>query len=192
MNRTTPFVAGLILGVLISSMIFNSSQKNDNQLAVTHIKDLEMHIQNSKEEQSRLKAEITEIKAKYAAGFEKDKSTELKEVKKTEKLEDSIEMFARIKQPVKSRKTVNLSYETILDLEKNWDFLPGQIQLTKEQRGWRVKSIQAYSTLSNAGLNQGDLITEKFVKEFSENSDFQSVGQMEKRVMNILNHVTVE
>jgi len=77
--------------------------------------------------------------------------------------------------------------ESLADkLESDWEDLPNQIHVMKEERGFRVLYIKEGSLIQQTGLHNGDLITRETLEALGGNG-----SPLANRVARILGHVSV-
>ena len=82
---------------------------------------------------------------------------------------------------------VGFSSELLSQLEEQWNDLPNQVRLVREERGWRVMALEPASLFARVGLKVGDLITNESVEEMQFNEDTTAFHD---RVVDLLDHVT--
>lgn len=85
--------------------------------------------------------------------------------------------------PGKEPVQLVISEQLADQMEENWDDLPNQLHIMKEENGYRVIYVQDGSLASQTGLQSGDLITRESLGSLDR-------GQAE-RVARILSHVAV-
>lgn len=91
-------------------------------------------------------------------------------------------------QPNPSHESVQLTIDEGLAnrLEGDWDDLPNQIHVMREERGYRVMYLKEGSLVSEMGLHRGDLITRESLDSLGGQG-----SPLAGRVARILGHVSV-
>lgn len=91
-------------------------------------------------------------------------------------------------EDVIKKTKIQFSLEDIMQLEKYWHDLHYDIQVSKEERGWRVKTLAPDSLFAARGLTEGQLITYDSIRtlEDEENSNLPN------RISAILDQVSVQ
>jgi hypothetical protein len=87
--------------------------------------------------------------------------------------------------PAKLGRQVIIGGSLVSQMENAWNELPKQIQLRREDDGWRVLQIEQGSLFAKSGLMEGDLITDKAIESLRIES-----GDLPERFFRIFNHVT--
>ncbi len=94
--------------------------------------------------------------------------------------------------PPASGPSLNVNEDLVVQMEQQWDDLPNQIHMTREEKGWRVSFIQSGSPLAQAGVQAGDLITPEMVDAVSDGASGGGVDEdtVSDRLVNIFNYVS--
>ena len=82
---------------------------------------------------------------------------------------------------------LTLNEEVVAELKKNWSDLRNQIQITTEERGFRVSHLSENSIFLQAGLQSGDLISFQTLKTMANSNP--EAKQLAGRVVRIFEYV---
>ncbi|MBC7458453.1 MAG: hypothetical protein H7235_09255 [Bdellovibrionaceae bacterium] len=170
------FISGLVVGFIVCYVVI----KNDNHSTVTPIKIHEEDTEMAKKDQS-LKAQIPAAKVQDQEIYEmlaKPKGTWIKE---------TIPTHAG-PEPIKKKTKIQFSLQDIMTMESEWANLPNQIQVSKEERGWRVKMLAPKTVFTSTGLIEGNLITYDSIRALGDEGN----SNLPYRISTILNHVSVQ
>lgn len=89
---------------------------------------------------------------------------------------------------VKRKTKIQFSVQDIMTLESQWRNLQDQIQVSKEDRGWRVKMLAPNTIFASTGLVEGNLITYDSIRSLGDDAS----SSLPYRISTILNHVSVQ
>jgi type II secretory pathway component PulC len=82
---------------------------------------------------------------------------------------------------------LTLNEEVVAELENNWKDLRNQIQITTEERGYRVNYLSDNSIFLQAGLQSGDLISYQTLNSMRNANP--EARQLASRVVRIFEYV---
>jgi hypothetical protein len=82
---------------------------------------------------------------------------------------------------------LTINEHVVEELEKNWDELRSQIQVSTEARGFRVKYLSDKSPFLQAGLQTGDLVPFETLRAMQDSNPEEK--QLAERVVRIFEHV---
>ena len=83
---------------------------------------------------------------------------------------------------------IQFSVQDIVQLEKYWHDLHYDIQVSKEERGWRVKTLAPDSLFAARGLTEGQLITYDSIRTLGDEEN----SNLPNRISAILDQVSVQ
>jgi hypothetical protein len=90
-------------------------------------------------------------------------------------------------EPPRRPRQITVTSQMVAKLEMDWNNLPQQVRLMRENEGWRVIVLQANSLFAELGLKEGDLITNVAVESLGAG---QPDADLPVRFSNILRQVT--
>lgn len=125
--------------------------------------------------------------------------TELKETKTQQTKIDGLTSLpkktsATSSKPSITKKTslvgrqMTVSNQIIEQLERDWNDLPQQVRLVREEEGWRVTNLQKASSFARLGFVEGDLITKEAFDALNRMGPIDQ--DLARRFSRILNRVT--
>lgn len=77
----------------------------------------------------------------------------------------------------KPGREITLSEGLVQALESRGRDLQKEIELTREENGYRIKALRSDSPFAKAGLQKGELITNKALEQLKSNSDSGDLPQ---------------
>ncbi|MBC7753570.1 MAG: hypothetical protein H7Z71_04980 [Moraxellaceae bacterium] len=91
-------------------------------------------------------------------------------------------------ETIKRKKKIQFSLQDIMTMESQWQELQDQIQVSREDRGWRVKMLTPNTVFATTGLVEGNLITYDSIRALGD----EASSSLPYRISTILNHVSVQ
>ena len=190
MNKYSTFALGLVLGIAVT-YFYKTSKESPRSVAnneeVSTVSPRHELVNNI--ESSAISPKPESVKDTEPQFEQKTLNSEIrtKFVRRAEDTPQAETASAKVERNP-SKIEVTLSETDVVILEGQWSDLPRQAEVTREARGWRIKKVQSNTVLFNAGLREGNLITNEFLQQLAQE---EGDAKLAKRVAYILNYITV-
>ncbi len=180
MNQNMKFIFGLIVGFFICYFLTKNDNHSEKKPQAKSQTEETVVSEPIKQTSTRYKANKMDLPQEESIVVPQPPQTKLQA---TMKMVDSIPA-----EPTKKRMKIQFSLHDIMTMESEWVHLQNQIQVSKEERGWRVKMLAPNSVFATTGLTEGNLITYDSIRALGNDENLN----LPRRIATILNHVSTQ